>query len=567
MPGTTPPDKRLRMKRDGFTLLEVLLVVAALAILASIVISAINPGKQLADTRNAQRFSDVRAIMDSLYQYAVDHKGRFPADIDGTLRMIGTSTSGCSVTCGRGSGGEEGGAGTTTTESDIIVDADQTAFDAGNYHEALPGVSETAYTPAEGGVALTNYGLTNGSGRFTSSVKDAGGNATWGSVSWTPSRPVGKELPNDHAIESEYPNGNMNMTGNVLLLHMNELTDNTCGSSDVCDTSGNGAHGDRTGATFGAPGKFGAAIDFDGNDRVLFGNVLSPGASDWTFCTWIKPNATNGTYTLFNKEGLFGIRIENGYLRYLLAPDASWRGGNAFPVAVGQWYHVCLSYDHTNQYLYRNGAEIYRRGQTGNIGTNTSSVCMGAGRSNCNGDRLDGIMDELSIFFRTLSPTEIRNMYLRGALSMTLELRVCAEPDCGDKAAFDVSFTEFANTTLLPPSFASGLAEGRYLQYRATLSTTDTAETPVLTSFSLPYEATVAIPGGSEDDEESAEMTADACVDLWDELVFQYLNMIPEDPSVRSTERTYYAVKRTPGGRLLVRSCAVENGEVIEMTR
>lgn len=84
--------------RKGFTLLEILLVVAAIAILAGIVILAINPSKQLAETRNAQRRSDVNTILNAVYQYALDHNGNLPAGMDGTLTEIckgGTATSTC----------------------------------------------------------------------------------------------------------------------------------------------------------------------------------------------------------------------------------------------------------------------------------------------------------------------------------------------------------------------------------------------------------------------------------------------------------------------------------------
>ena len=66
--------------QSGFTLLEILLVVAAIAILAGIVIFAINPSKQLGDTRNAQRKVDVNTILNAVYQYSLDN-GSLPSGI------------------------------------------------------------------------------------------------------------------------------------------------------------------------------------------------------------------------------------------------------------------------------------------------------------------------------------------------------------------------------------------------------------------------------------------------------------------------------------------------------
>jgi len=68
-------------RSKGFTLIEILLAIGILAILATAVIIAINPARQFAEARDTQRWSDVNAIMNAVYQYSVGHKGKLPTNM------------------------------------------------------------------------------------------------------------------------------------------------------------------------------------------------------------------------------------------------------------------------------------------------------------------------------------------------------------------------------------------------------------------------------------------------------------------------------------------------------
>ena len=61
--------KYKKRANKGFTLLEILLVIAAIWILASIVLVAINPNRQIAQVRDATRRSDINTIYKALEQY------------------------------------------------------------------------------------------------------------------------------------------------------------------------------------------------------------------------------------------------------------------------------------------------------------------------------------------------------------------------------------------------------------------------------------------------------------------------------------------------------------------
>jgi prepilin-type N-terminal cleavage/methylation domain-containing protein len=88
-------------QNKGFTLLEILLVIAAIGILAAIVLVAINPNRQIAQVRDAQRRSDINTIYKALEQYLID-TGSYPNSVNSNYKEIcntGTEQVGGATDC------------------------------------------------------------------------------------------------------------------------------------------------------------------------------------------------------------------------------------------------------------------------------------------------------------------------------------------------------------------------------------------------------------------------------------------------------------------------------------
>lgn len=191
------------------------------------------------------------------------------------------------------------------------------------------------------------------------------------------------------------------------------------------DSSGNGNTGTLSGTTIPtwASGKRAGALNFGGDDYVEAPDrpSLNPGASSLTVSMWFKMNTVGSrdSSILYNKENLFEASAGGGYFTYAWQPHWAWDGGTSFPVNVGEWYHAVVVYDKANQYVYKNGVQVYYRAQTGDMGTITNALRIGArGAPGAASSLFNGLIDDVRIYNRALSPTDVTNLYQSGSVKL-----------------------------------------------------------------------------------------------------------------------------------------------------
>ncbi|KKQ25943.1 MAG: hypothetical protein US62_C0024G0005 [Candidatus Woesebacteria bacterium GW2011_GWA1_37_8] len=129
---------KLPNKNKGFTLIEILLVVAILSVLLVVVFASLNPAQRLIDARNARRWNDVNQVLTAIHECIIDNNlATCGLGTTVALSQIGSCPSGQgAVPC----------TGAATACLDLDADTDLNPYIAGFPTDPTdPGTGKTGY--------------------------------------------------------------------------------------------------------------------------------------------------------------------------------------------------------------------------------------------------------------------------------------------------------------------------------------------------------------------------------------------------------------------------------------
>lgn len=352
---------KLKIGNKAFTLLELLLVIAIIAVLAGIISFSLKPADRLQQANQIKYLSNASDIEKAINSFVVDNDGNFPVSFS-------SLTYGYYDICKQGQSGE-------CVSLDALVPL---------YLPTVPYDTEN--------VTATTTGFRV---RYDSSKKEA---IVYSNSEYT----------------SRIESGITLTEGLVGWWKMDESSWNGT-AGEVKDSSGTNNHGTATNGAIPVLGLFGNAGSFDGsNDYISLQNYPSLKISgDITLSAWIKTAD-------MNNGGIFE-RYTTGQSGYRLVLNSS--SGNTFMslntssgfnqtyyggMNNNSWHHIVGVYDGMYIRIYTDGV---LRSSVVHTGTIVNQDIVGRmGWSDDNG-YLSGLIDEVRIYNRALNLEEVGALY------------------------------------------------------------------------------------------------------------------------------------------------------------
>ena len=176
-----------------------------------------------------------------------------------------------------------------------------------------------------------------------------------------------------------------------------------------------------------APGQIWNGLSFDGNDYVDLGDVTQLNSvSAFTIMGWIKQDSNTANERVFDKinNGNNDISVApyGGKIYFEVGNGANSHGywnGYSSNIPSGTWYHLAAVYDGSGA-TNADKAKIYVDGVertmsfSGTIPATTANLAGYSFTLSRPGDDFNGMMDEVALYSRALSSSEILSHYNNG---------------------------------------------------------------------------------------------------------------------------------------------------------
>jgi prepilin-type N-terminal cleavage/methylation domain-containing protein len=397
------------MQRKGFTLLELLIVIAILAVLAIVAVLVINPLEYIKQSRDGKRIADFVALNKAIQIYDFNSGASSTATLASTTIYLSLPDN-ASTTCGSYTLPVLPiGYKYNCVSSTNLQKVDSTGWIPLNL-SAIPGGSPLTVLPIDpnNNVTQRTYYSFVGGGSFelAASMESTRFRAGGDRDAVTKD---GGALLGLYEVGTSYSLIPVDYGDASLVGYWN--FDEGAGTASYDKSGANHVASFYTGSPAWTTGKVGNAVNFNGSSGMM---ALSAGVGDFskghTLMGWFNPSILAANTNIFLSFGLPYISTHNGTIatHSTLVSSLQKTTNGSTALSANNWYHITGTFDGATVKVYVNGV-LDGSGNYPGIDGVSGNLCIGAHA--CNSYWTTGKVDEVKLFNRALSASEILAIY------------------------------------------------------------------------------------------------------------------------------------------------------------
>ena len=181
------------------------------------------------------------------------------------------------------------------------------------------------------------------------------------------------------------------------------------------DVTGNGHDGKFAGAPKWVDGKFGTALEFDGEeDHVVVADDAALAIEEnITFMAWFSPGDVLTSRRLMVKNNSIFVIFDFGNkdsIDFLVKPDNTFAESTTTDWKVGEWYHFAGTFDGKTMKVYVNGKLEGEAANNVPIALSDLELWIGGDDFGRPTDFFPGTIDEVRLYEKTLTEAEIQKV-------------------------------------------------------------------------------------------------------------------------------------------------------------